>query len=359
MDLLSEALDRIELKCMVPAFMELTGSWGFSLPPPDPNRPPPFPISEELGEFLSANRPHLAAMYAVLEGRCEIDRARSTIGLQQGDLLLMPSALEHRVRDRSGSPVWPFKELRERHGILNGSPMRIGGGGDGKRTSLMFGVFFVRSQVRLVESLPEVILLRSGPDGTDSWLHAVAKLLGQAAADHSPGGTALVNRLMEFSFCQVVRQHVRSLHQHHDGRNSWLKASLDEQIGRAIAVLHARLAEPWTVQSVAAEVAMSRSAFAARFTALVGEPPLQYLTQIRMERARELLSSGTATIKEISRLIGYESEAAFSTAFRRISHTSPIDYRRKSRAIREQLLEHLARERAAACADPASERAAS
>jgi AraC-like DNA-binding protein len=135
-------------------------------------------------------------------------------------------------------------------------------------------------------------------------------------------------------FCQAVRHHIRTCSQRSNGAN-WLQASLDRQIGPALSALHERMEHPWTVETIAAQVAMSRSAFASRFTSLVGSPPLQYLTNIRVERACTLLSLSGAPVKEISREIGYASEAAFSTAFRRQFSIAPIDFRRKSTALHE------------------------
>ena len=144
--------------------------------------------------------------------------------------------------------------------------------------------------------------------------------IGSQARALRPGGEAVITRLGDI----LVIQAIRSWIEHDQGeRTGWLGALRDPQIGRAIALIHTRPAHEWTVASLAAEVAMSRSTFAARFTQLVGEPAMRYVTRWRMLHALDVLESSDATVAAVARSVGYDSEAAFSRAFTRIMGQPP------------------------------------
>jgi AraC-like DNA-binding protein len=143
-----------------------------------------------------------------------------------------------------------------------------------------------------------------------------------------PGAQTVVSRLADVIFIQIVRGHLASLGGQGTG---WLAALADPQVGAALSLLHRSPETAWTVQALAQHVAMSRSAFAARFTRLVGDPPLHYLTRWRMQKAAGLLREGHSTIAQVAEAVGYDSEAAFSKAFKRAQGAAPGAYRRASR----------------------------
>jgi len=124
-----------------------------------------------------------------------------------------------------------------------------------------------------------------------------------------------------------VQQYITSLPPE---RSGWLAGLRDPQIGRALALLHARPAEAWSAEMLATEVGMSRSGFAERFATLVGQPPMQYLTLWRMHVAAQRLREGRSTVAQVGFAVGYESEAAFSRAFKRQFDTSPAAWRRQT-----------------------------
>ncbi|MFJ7106094.1 AraC family transcriptional regulator [Pseudomonas sp. NPDC098740] len=136
-----------------------------------------------------------------------------------------------------------------------------------------------------------------------------------------------IAKLSELLFVEAVSQYVASLPAE---RRGWLAGLRDPHIGRALALLHARPTEGWTAEALALEVGMSRSVFAERFTALVGQPPMQYLTLWRMHVAAQHLREGRGNVAQIGFAVGYESEAAFSRAFKRQFGTSPGTWRRQS-----------------------------
>ena len=148
------------------------------------------------------------------------------------------------------------------------------------------------------------------------------------AASGRPGARTVVSRLADILFIQIVRGFLSSTPVSHRG---WLRALNEPQIGAALGLIHQDPRQPWTVAMLASKVGMSRSTFAGRFAELVGEPPLHYVTRWRMQRAASLLREGRATLADIADRVGYESEAAFSKAFKRWVGAAPGAYRRASR----------------------------
>jgi transcriptional regulator GlxA family with amidase domain len=141
-----------------------------------------------------------------------------------------------------------------------------------------------------------------------------------------PGAEAVVNRLAEVLFVQMVRAYIAQA----EAPQGMLAAIADRQIGAALRHMHQALREPWTLARLAQQVGMSRSAFAARFSQLVGQTPLQYLTFWRMQKARELLSDTRLATAAIAERVGYQSEASFSKVFKKVIGTGPGTYRRRS-----------------------------
>ena len=143
-----------------------------------------------------------------------------------------------------------------------------------------------------------------------------------------PGGESVLGRLSELMFVDVVRRYLESLPA---DRADWLAALREPFVGRALAALHRSPARDWTLEALAHDVGLSRSALAERFTQFVGHPPMQYLTNWRMQLAANYLRSGTDSVAEIADRVGYESEAAFSRAFKKAVGTPPSQWRRQRR----------------------------
>jgi AraC-like DNA-binding protein len=144
--------------------------------------------------------------------------------------------------------------------------------------------------------------------------------------DPVPGGESVRLRLSELMFVEVIRRHLNDLPPEEAG---WLAGLRDEFVGRALALLHGRAAHAWTLDELASDVGMSRSAFAERFTRLVGEPPIQYLMRWRMQMAARLLTEGSAKVGAVALEVGYDSEAAFSRAFKKVAGVSPAAWRQR------------------------------
>jgi AraC-like DNA-binding protein len=180
----------------------------------------------------------------------------------------------------------------------------------------------------LLSALPPVIHVRSGRAGAQPWLASHLDAVACEARSGRPGAEAVITRLSEVLFVQAIRYHLAELP---PSAHGWLGALRDPQVGRAVGLMHRHPDRAWTVASLAGEVGLSRSHFAERFAAVVGRPPLAYLAEWRMHRGRALLRGG-ARVGEVARRVGYGSEAAFSTAFRRASGMAPGAYRRAAPA---------------------------
>jgi AraC-like DNA-binding protein len=177
----------------------------------------------------------------------------------------------------------------------------------------------------LIRALPPSILV--GADGSGAeWIQSTLRLLAAEARHPRPGGEAVITRLADIIVIQAIRAWLEA---DPSARTGWLGALRDPQIGRAIALVHADPARSWTVAALAEELAMSRSAFAARFTELVGEPVLQYITAWRMHLAFAALQDGDAAVAQLAEELGYRSEAAFARAFKRVIGTPPGAVRRQ------------------------------
>jgi AraC-like DNA-binding protein len=160
----------------------------------------------------------------------------------------------------------------------------------------------------------------------------VAPVLDQAVAESRQsraGSAAVLERVSEMVFVDAARRYLESLP---EGRSGWLAALRDRHVGRAMGLLHARPAEPWTIDELGRQVGLSRSALHERFVELIGQPPMQYLTSWRMQRGAALLREGNATVATIAQEVGYDSEAAFARAFKRLVGQPPAAWRRAQRA---------------------------
>jgi AraC-like DNA-binding protein len=178
---------------------------------------------------------------------------------------------------------------------------------------------------KLLAALPAVIHVRSEQTTAGPWLAQTIGLLADEASAERPGAATVVNRLCDALFVYVLRSHLACLPA---DETTWLRALVDPQIGSALRLIHAEPSAPWTVAKLAAGAGMSRSAFAARFTDLVGEAPIAYATRWRLRTAAIALRGTRRDVADVAASAGYESTAAFSKAFRRLMGQPPAAYRR-------------------------------
>jgi AraC-like DNA-binding protein len=200
------------------------------------------------------------------------------------------------------------------------------GGGGEPRSEFVCGFLGCDMQPfnPVLSSLPRLLLVRRPETRSGDLLSQLIDLTLAEARRPRLGGESIRLRLGELIFVEVMRQHLESLPAHETG---WLSGLRDPFVGKVLVMLHENPAYPWTLHELACRACMSRAALAARFAHLVGHPPMQYLTLWRMQIAARLLADGCTKVAVVGREIGYESEAAFSRAFKKTVGKSPAAWR--------------------------------
>ena len=318
-DALSDVLNAVRLRSFVASRGEFTARWEARIPGPDdlPARNPAKRLEALTGGF-----------YAITGGACWLEAAgcATPLRLIAGDIVVMIRDQGHQLRDDLGSAAPPVVELKPEINAHKGMSASHGGGG--AMTTFVAGGFCFEDgeSSRLFASLPPYIHLPAGESGTGPWLEETLRFVGRETTHFQPGAQSLLNQLTQILFVQAVRAHVSRMP---PDTGNWLSALLDPDIGHVLTQIHDRPQDPWTVASLADTVAMSRSAFAARFTALVSEPPLRYLSHFRLARAATLLGTGRVNVKQAAARVGYESEASFSKAFKKVYGLAPGAWRKE------------------------------
>lgn len=263
---------------------------------------------------------NVSIFHIVLEGVCafEVD-GTGPQEARRGDVVLMTRGRAHELRDRVGSRV-PAIEFKP------GTRPPPLSRGDGPAAELVCGAFRFedRHTHMLLSTLPEVVHVASLADSVQPWLGQTLALIDHETRQRGPGSHAVLSGLCDALFIHLLRSRLSEVAAAEAG---WLGALRDPHVGEALRLIHSDPGADWNVPSLAARVAMSRSAFAARFTELVGQSPLQYLIGWRAAKAAGLLRSSQRSIAEIAGLVGYESEAAFAKAFKRALGVTPGAYR--------------------------------
>jgi AraC family transcriptional regulator, alkane utilization regulator len=266
--------------------------------------------------------------HLVVQGQCclQIKPDRNAIRLVSGDLVMLPQGHEHLICADLNSPVTHLDEMSF---MPNYGYKRLLYGGGGELTELLSGVFQFRGERRnpLLLALPSLIHVKSEKGRLIPWLETTMQYITSEIAINQLGCQTIVARLADILFIQTVRAYIA---EQSNEQGSWLQALTDAEIGIALSLMHRYPNTFWTVASLAEQIPMSRSAFAARFARLVGHPPMQYLTTWRMVKAAELLRESQFGIQEIAVQVGYESDVAFRKAFKRWSGTAPGRYRREA-----------------------------
>lgn len=255
-------------------------------------------------------------------GNCwlSVEGVFDPIPLAGGDCFL----LSHKTSIvMSDSPRTRAKStFREVAANMTNNVARYGGGGT--PTTIICGSFsFDRVSLKSVSQLlPNFVLVRSDQVRTLA-LHSTLQALASEMAEQAPGSGVVATRLAEVLFIQILRAHITS---EPDRNKGWLRAVFDPKLGAALTAIHESVNAPWTVESLAEAAGMSRSAFAARFKELLGQTPLEYVTTWRMQKAMQLLKQRDKKLIDVARLVGYESDAAFSKAFKRVVGANTGEY---------------------------------
>jgi AraC-like DNA-binding protein len=264
---------------------------------------------------------HLIPYHIVTDGRCfAAPFGEAPIELVAGDVVVFPHGDAHimsSARETGRLALFQVTSSAPHRGVV-----RLGG--DGPRSAeLICGYLGCdrRPFNPLLASLPRVMHMRGM---ANAWVGALTRQVTEERQLARPGAESVVTRLAELMFVEVLRRYLEELPA---GQTGWLAGLRDEIVGRALTLLHARPSHRWTLNELAREAATSRSNLAKRFTDLVGQPPMQYLANWRMQVAATLLSHSSAKLAAIGAQVGYESEAAFSRAFKKSAGLSPGAWR--------------------------------
>ena len=303
-DPLGEALHFLRMSGTFYCRSEFTAPWGLDLPA----------------------MPQCLMFHVLTVGECWLEAAGDLPRrLAPGDLVLVPHGEGHRLVSSPGESAAGLFELPRAYASDRYEVLRQGGGG--VPTAMICGAvrFDHPAALQLVRLLPRVLEAQVREPSQRDWLMSTLQLMESEARAMRPGGETVITRLADILVIQAIRAWIE---QDPAAQSGWLGALQDRQLGRALSLIHREPARDWSLPALADAAAMSRSAFAARFAERVGMPPMQYVTRWRMHVALSWLQEREIAVAELAERLGYQSEAAFSRAFKRCIGTSPGSIRR-------------------------------
>jgi AraC-like DNA-binding protein len=267
---------------------------------------------------------NVAKFHLVLEGACWLSLGgQDPVPLDEGELVVLPGGHRHTISDVLGSPVTGLEKLIIDHPL--DSALRLRCGGQGSITKLVCGGFALAGPLpkHVMALLPPLVKVGPGDDAF-ARIKPLLDLLRDGAADTTPGAQAVFAKLADVLLAQVLRTHLTTVVA--DGQSgSFLRH--DPPIELAAALIRDQPARGWTVQTLAREVGMSRTSFATRFRAAIGESPMRHLSKVRLSQAASYLRTADISLDAIAQRTGYASNASLSKAFRREFGASPGAYR--------------------------------
>ena len=318
-DLLSDVLDTVRLRGAV--FFRWEPSWPFATSVPN---------GRNVAPALRAGVDQIVSYHIVLDGPCwGAVNDEPPVRLDSGDILLIPRGDAYVISNTPQSPdlsmgdaVIAFFEQLARGAL---PPVVVDGGEGPEKNRLICGFLSCDMQPfnPLLNTLPRLLKIPAAMNAGDP----LSTMMDLAMAETTRGGVgkrSMLLRLSELMFVEVIR---RQLSTDTAASGDWLACLRDPVVARALSLLHRRVAEPWTLERLAREVGTSRSTLAERFAAGTGEPPMQYLARWRMQVAAHTLSEQHDKVFAVAQSVGYESEAAFSRAFKRIVGMTPSQWR--------------------------------
>jgi AraC-like DNA-binding protein len=282
---------------------------------------------------------HVVSYHVVAKGRCWAGLADGTEAwLDEGDVVVIPHGDAYALGTAPGrvgdQPLEPMLEFFRLLAARRLPPTIIEGGGGPGGVHVVCGFLGCDATPfnPILYTLPRLLHLRGAGAAGGDRLKALVDFALAEAGDGRPGGDCVLLRISELMFVEVVRRHLASLGPRQTG---WLAGLRDPQVGRALRFLHQDPARAWTLEGLAREAGLSRSALAERFTHFIGQPPMQYLARWRMQVAARLLADGHAKVQAVALEVGYDSEAAFSRAFKKELGVPPAAWRDgRPRALR-------------------------
>jgi AraC-like DNA-binding protein len=316
-DPLSDLLRVVRLDAAFFYGVEGSGSWSIDTV-----------AAEELSPRIMPAAEHLIPYHILTQGRCYAGLiGEEQVELAPGDVIVFPHGDAHIMSSgrgiRAGDHVHTSTPARYAHTVVLGDQ-------ESREVSLVCG--FLGCDRRpfnpLLAALPRRMHMRGI---SNAWLDSFTSRLTEESRLGRPGADSVLTRLGELMFIEVLRRYLEDLP---PGQTGWLAGLRDEVVGRVLRLFHGRPAHQWTLDELARESASSRSNVAKQFALLVGQPPMQYLTQWRMQVAANLLTQSGAKVAAIGAEVGYDSEAAFSRAFKKATGLAPGAWREARRTAR-------------------------
>jgi AraC-like DNA-binding protein len=330
-DILSDLLRAVRFHGAVFYYIDGAPPWVAEAPP-----------AREIIPAIMPGVEHMIEFHGIVKGSCWGAIAGKTpIRLETGDVILFPhgdphvisSAPEMRAPNADTKfffsprpPQLPYALSMKEAEVTTA---RLDGGGrDHTTVACGFLGLDARPFNPLLAALPPVLRVPGSTLGSDSWVTTFLRAVVAESNTRRPGGEAVLERMSEMLFVEVLRRYVDSLPPEQTG---WLAGMRDPAVGRALSLLHEKPGKAWTLERLGEEAGLSRSSLHERFVHFIGQPPIQYLTQWRMQLASGLLRDTNAKLLDVALDVGYESEAAFSRAFKRVAGVSPGAWRKEKR----------------------------
>lgn len=315
MDALSDVLRVAQLTGGVFLHADFFAPWCLSA------RVPPEHCQPALGPAT-----HMILFHYIVEGVvCIRVDGEKDLAIRAGEVVLLPRNDPHLMGSDLSLPPVPGRDIIRPP--MNGGLASMHHGGGGERTRMVCGFLGCSSAVGnpVISALPSVLKLNVEKPGAAEWIRSTFQYAAEEISEGRPGSETVLAKLSELLFVEAVRRHAETLS---DRQTGWLAGLRDPQVARALALLHRDTARRWTVDDLGREIGSSRSALADRFTRLLGVPPMQYLANWRMQVAMQKLRDTRASIAQVAESVGYESEAAFSRAFKKATDAAPAAWRR-------------------------------
>jgi AraC-like DNA-binding protein len=328
-DPLSDVLRSVHLRGAIFYYVSFSDEWVAETPG-----------APQLSDTLMPGAEHVLAYHLIAKGNgWAATDGEPPVRLAGGDIVMFPRGHAHVLSSAPGMRAerddsdWRFTTRGDPKPIAvsyHRGVLRPGAEMPADEASAVVVCGFVGCDLRpfnpLIEALPRLLHLPAG--GVGAWVAPVLHQAVTESRESRPGSAAVLERVSEMVFVDAARRYLESLPADASG---WLAALRDRHVGKAIGLMHEQPAEPWTVDELGRRVGLSRSALHERFVGLVGQPPMQYLTNWRMQRGAALLRAGDATVATIAQEVGYDSEAAFARAFKRLVGQPPAAWRRAQR----------------------------
>jgi len=317
-DPLSEVLRSVRLSGAIFLDAELSAPWGFASPPASVG-----------ARLIAPSAEHMILFHLLVEGEATARiPGQASVALKSGDIAVLPRGDAHELWNGHVTELTDSSALLPK--ILERTVASERGGGGGRITKFICGYIGCERQARrlFLSGLPPLFKVNIRRGSSGEWIENTIRHLASEGEPADAGRSALLAKLAEALFIETLRRYMAELPRQ---RTGWLAAARDSAVGRALGAIHREPARAWTVASLAEQAGMSRTVFAERFTRLLGEAPLAYVSRCRMQLGARLLETTDDTVLQVALNAGYESEAAFNRAFKREFDLPPARYRTQRR----------------------------